>query len=349
MKKHLICGKAAMAGILSAALLAGTAFPSVAGMASRSLTTETEAAEAETESAETTETEAETTESVETSETKVETTESAGTTETEAETTGSEETSETEAETSADGEISESDIEAFFSNTVMTGDSVMVGFRNYCMRSSDPLLKSLSFLASGSFSVHNALWPVSSKSVHPVFQGAQRPVWESISMLQAEKVFMFFGLNDMNMGTDTCERYQDVIANIRQLSPDIQIYIISMTYTLNGRGKGRLNNDNISVFNAQMKQLAEDNVWGFIDMATPLAEGTGNLAPQYCSDNYVHQTNAAYQVWTEVLRQYAREQLMAAALEEETASEETLEEESTEAEETSGETETSRVIEASRS
>ncbi len=221
----------------------------------------------------------------------------------------SEAAQENEEEVLQEREVSEAEIDAFYNGSVLVGDSVMLGFRNYCMRSSDPFLKSFNFLASGSFSVHNALWPVSSKSVHPIYQGAQRPVWESLALMQAKKVFLFFGLNDLNMGNDTCECYQQVVANIKQLCPDAEIHIMSMTYTLRGKGKGRLNNDNIRVFNAQMKEIAEANGWGYIDLATPLSDANGDLAPEYCSDNYVHQTSAAYQVWTNVLRQYARDQL----------------------------------------
>lgn len=204
-------------------------------------------------------------------------------------------------------EVADSEIDSFFADSVLVGDSVMMGYRNYCMRSQEPFLKSLKFLASGSFSVHNALWPVNDESVHPLYQGAQRPVWESISLMQAKKVFMFFGLNDLNMGNDTIPCYQQVIGNIKQLSPDAQIHIISMTYTLKGKGKGKLNNDNIRAFNSQLRQLAADNGYGFIDMATALADTNGDLAAEYCSDNYVHQSRAAYQVWTNVLRQYAKD------------------------------------------
>ncbi|MEY8336825.1 GDSL-type esterase/lipase family protein [Lachnospiraceae bacterium 62-35] len=206
-------------------------------------------------------------------------------------------------------EIGESEIDSYFKDSVIVGDSIMLGYRNYCMKSNDPFLRSLSFLASGSFSVHNALWPVNDKSVHPIYQGAQRPVWESISMMGAKKVFMFFGLNDLNMGDDTCELYQQVIGNIKELSPDAEIHVIAMTYTLKGKGKGKLNNNNIRAFNVQLKGLAEENGWGFIDMATPLSDANGDLAAEYCSDDYVHQSRAAYQVWTNVLRQYAKDQL----------------------------------------
>lgn len=205
----------------------------------------------------------------------------------------------------------EEEIDAFFDGSVFVGDSVMMGFRNYAVGRRNTYLGRMQFLASGSFSVHNALWPVGGKSVHPIFQGQQRPVWESLGMLQAKKVFMFFGLNDMNMGSlqDTCACYAQVIANIKANCPDAQIHIISMTYTLHGQGKGRLQNDNIRMFNEMLKQMALENGWGFMDLATPLSDANGDLAAAYCSDNYVHQTTAAYDVWSVVLREYARSQI----------------------------------------
>ena len=72
-------------------------------------------------------------------------------------------------------------------------------------------LKTPYCLAAGSFSAHNALWPVSEKSVHPVFQGQQRPIWESISMMDVGNVFLCFGLNDLNIDDKTIECYKEVI------------------------------------------------------------------------------------------------------------------------------------------
>ncbi len=205
----------------------------------------------------------------------------------------------------------EEDIDAYFDGSVFVGDSVLMGFRNYALKRGGPCLGRMQFLASGSFSVYNALQPVSSKSVHPVYQGQQRLVWESVGMLQAKKVFLFFGLNDLNRGSleSTCGRYAQVIANIKANCPDTEIHIMSMTYTKQGKGKGKLNNPTIRQFNDMLRQMALDNGWGFIDIATPLADGNGDLAAAYCSDNYIHQTNAAYNVWTAVLKEYAKSQL----------------------------------------
>ena len=208
-------------------------------------------------------------------------------------------------------EISEQEIDAYFADSVFVGDSIMLGFRNYCMKQKDSFLNNIQFLAAGSFSVSNSLWDVTSKSVHPVYQGKKRHVWESISMMGCKRVFLFFGMNDLNISglEGTCEKYKQLISNIKEKSPDAEIHIISMTYTLKDAGKGKLKNDTIRDFNLLLQDMAKENGWGFMDMATPLADENGDLATKYCSDGYVHQSRAAYDVWSTVIRDYARAQL----------------------------------------
>lgn len=125
-------------------------------------------------------------------------------------------------------------IEAYLQNCIMVGDSVTVGYQNYCAKSSQPPLQSLRFLAATSFSAHNALWPVSEKSVHPLYRGEQRPVWESISLMGAKDLFLVLGLNDLNMGDDTCQCYQELADNILAWSPGIRIHVVSVTYAAKG-------------------------------------------------------------------------------------------------------------------
>ncbi len=207
--------------------------------------------------------------------------------------------------------ISEEEIDAYFADSVFVGDSIMLGFRNYCMKQKDSYLNDIQFLAAGSFSVTNSLWDVTQKSVHPVYKGEKRQIWESISMMDTKRVFLFFGMNDLNVSglEGTCEKYKQLISNIKEKSPDVEIHIISMTYTLKGAGKGKLKNDTIREFNVLLQDMAKENGWGFLDMATPLADENGDLAAAYCSDGYVHQSRAAYDVWSTVIRDYARAQL----------------------------------------
>lgn len=205
-------------------------------------------------------------------------------------------------------EVKEEDIDAYFANSVFVGDSIMLGFRNYSMKQKESFLNNIKFLAAGSFSASNALWDVTKKSVHPVYKGKKCHIWESIADMGADKVFICLGMNDLNVyGLEgTIENYKKLVANIKEKSPNAEIHIISMTYTLKDAGKGKLKNNIIRDFNVMLQDMAKENGWGYLDMATPLADENGDLLPGYCSDGFIHQSRNAYGVWTTVIRDYAK-------------------------------------------
>lgn len=199
------------------------------------------------------------------------------------------------------------DADKFFEHSVFIGDSVMMGFRNYVMGQPQGFLGGPEFLVSGSFSLRMALSKISETTIHPIYQGEQHYIWDSISMMGAKKAFLFFGLNDIDMeGVDgTCENYIEVIDKIKETSPETEIFIISTTNMLTGSEKGGLNNDNIRLLNDKMKEYCAETDVQYIDIAGFLTAEDGGLKPEFCSDAYVHQTYAAYEVWTKVLRGYA--------------------------------------------
>lgn len=203
------------------------------------------------------------------------------------------------------------EIDAYFDDSVFVGDSIMLGFRNYAMKRQETFLSRLNFLAAGSYSANNALWDVDEKSVHPVYQGEQRQVWESISLMGSKKVFLMLGMNDLNItGVEgSCEKYEELIGKIKEKNPDAEIIIMSMTYVLKGKETGKLQNDTIREYNEMLKEMAEKNGWGYVDVAEALADENGDLAAEYCSDEFAHQNPEAYDVWVSVLRKYADEHL----------------------------------------
>ena len=217
---------------------------------------------------------------------------------------------ETEGEEPTAGYVVEdAEIDAYLADSVIIGDSIVLGYRNYCTKSEEEKLKSIKFLAAGNFSAHNAFWEVSSKSVHPLYQGEQHPVWESVSLMGAKNIFICLGLNDLNIDDKTCEYYYQLVSNILELCPEVSINIISMTYTLKDQGIGKLNNDEIRIYNEQLQEMAAENGWGFVNIAPLLADEEGNLKAEYCSDGFLHQMPAAYEIWTQALRQYVGKML----------------------------------------
>ena len=203
------------------------------------------------------------------------------------------------------------DIGNFYKDSVLIGDSVAMGFSLYAARNATvPIFQNLKFLTRGSYSVHNAFSKITSKSTHPIYGGEQHYIWDSIKLVNAKHVYSFFGLNDLYDGVEyTVQKYLQLIDKIKTENPDVDFTIISTTPMYKGSEKKNLNNANIRALNEQMKAVAAANGWGFIDVATPLTDAAGCLAPKYCSDKYVHQTNSAYAVWQQTFEQYAEAHL----------------------------------------
>lgn len=212
----------------------------------------------------------------------------------------------------------EDEIANYFQGAYVTGDSVAYGFQLYANRqkANSAILQNLGFLTRGSFSAHNAFMAISKKSVHPTYQGAQHHIWDSLQLVGAKHVFMFFGLNDLNIGgvDSTVDYYVRLINQIRAVNPDIAFTIISTTPMYQGSEKGKLTNANIDALNARMQALCAENGWGYLDIASHLKAANGTLAAQYCSDHYVHETNAAYAIWLQCFHDYAQEKLIAEKL-----------------------------------
>jgi lysophospholipase L1-like esterase len=209
---------------------------------------------------------------------------------------------------SSDSFLADEDADEFFRDSVFVGDSVMKGFCNYVMRQEAGFLSDPQFLVSGSYSLRMALTPVDQKTIHPVYQGEQRLIQDSLQMMGAKKVFLFFGLNDLGMNDVefVYRAYQKFIGLLEEACPDIEVYVISTTYMRIGSEKSDLNNTNIRTLNKLMKTASD--IWreyGYIDIADYLLDEEGGLREDYCSDGYVHQTPAAYDVWTHILRCYA--------------------------------------------
>ncbi len=224
---------------------------------------------------------------------------------------------ETEPETSAAQEKlppTEEEIGNYFNGAYVIGDSVAYGFQLYAARNkaSSPIFQNLGFLTRESFSVHNAFMDISKKSFHPIYQGEQHYIWESLQMVGAKHVYTFFGLNDLNIGgvESTVDYYGRLLNQIKSVNPEVDFTIISTTPMYRGSERKKLTNANIDALNAQMQAQCEANGWGYIDVASHLKDSDGTLAAAYCSDHYVHETNAAYAVWLQAFHDYAQAQLM---------------------------------------
>lgn len=207
--------------------------------------------------------------------------------------------------------LSESECDAYFSDAVFLGDSIMIGWRNYVLseqNKSASFMGNTQFLVAGSYGAGHAVSALTAKdAVHPTYQGEKMQAQDAIAAMGAKKVFILFGLNDLAIyGVEgTITNFQTLIDRIKTESPDTQITIMSSTYMMEGSEKTKLNNANLRKLNTALIDWTNNQGIDFIDVASSMVDSRGYLKAEYSSDAYVHITPEGYALWTKILRGYA--------------------------------------------
>lgn len=220
--------------------------------------------------------------------------------------------------TVTDADIGPDEIDSFFDDSVFVGHSVMMHFKDkyvaYKRGGDSGFLGGAKFHASGSFSYHNNLAPVSADSVHPLYQGEKMKIEDAVAAMGAKTVyFSGMALNEIGIfGAEaSAENLASVVDAIKAKSPDVKIVILANTYMVkNFNTYQKLHNGSISEYNNLLLDYCNENGYDFVDISTPLVGG-GCLADKYCTDNAeggsgCHLTADAYAIWTAVLRDYAK-------------------------------------------
>ncbi len=194
---------------------------------------------------------------------------------------------------------------SWFDDAAFIGDSVSLKLRTHCLTGA---LGKAQFFAVGSYSTVNALRPVSDGGPHPTYRGTVMTSEECIQKSGAKKVFIMLGMNDLSYGIDaTLPRYQTLVERILEKSPDVKIFIQSMTpmTATSTIINDKRNNANIKLYNQRLQKMCEENGWYFVDVASVMYDDKGaNLRTEYCSDPVdmgVHFTKAGCERWVEYL------------------------------------------------
>ena len=219
--------------------------------------------------------------------------------------------------TITDADIGPDEIDSFFDDSVFVGHSVMMHFKDkyvaYKRGGDSGFLGGAKFHASGSFSYHNNLAPVSADSVHPLYQGEKMKIEDAVAAMGAKTVYLSgMALNELALfGAEASVSNLAAVADaVKAKSPDARIVVLANTYRTRdfNDSRNKLNNAGISEYNNLLLDYCNENGFDFVDVATPLMEN-GCLADNDKSNSNClgcHLTTDAYAIWTAVLRDYAR-------------------------------------------
>lgn len=192
--------------------------------------------------------------------------------------------------------------DAFFSEAAFIGDSVTLKLRNY--HTANGVLGNTTFLCQGSYSAAHAV----NNTMYLNYQGQETTPQDALAACGAKRVFILLGMNDIALwGIDqTIVNWGKLVSNIRAKCPDIEIYIQSGTPIYLDGEIGSLNNANMDAYNVRLQAFAAENGCTYVDVNTPFKNASGGLASAYCSDEYVHFTDAACQLWVKILMEYVK-------------------------------------------
>ncbi len=198
---------------------------------------------------------------------------------------------------------------SWFDDAVFVGDSITVMLNLYCDNDPEALGK-VQFFCAESLGYNNAQWALDDpNAVHPYYRGDQQLTENCAELTGAKKVFIMLGMNDLEgYGIDeTMKACESLVNKIKSHTPDVKIYLQSVTPRLKEYEKTNLNNKIIDDFNVKLKAFCEKNQYKYLDINSIMRDETGALKPEYCSDPDVlgiHFTNEACGNWVQYLKNH---------------------------------------------
>jgi len=190
-----------------------------------------------------------------------------------------------------------------FEGCALIGDSISDGLRIYASRErkKDPsFLGGLEFLTATSY---NLKYAASSKpKKYLKYKGKSMRPQDAVKAMSADTVFIMLGMNDIFRDfEDSLTRYEKLIANIREESPDIKIYVLGVTPVVKGKERSGFTNERVDQFNELLADMTIRLNCQYISFTDQLRDETGGLKKEYSSDKFVHLKGGAFEIYAAAL------------------------------------------------
>jgi len=131
-----------------------------------------------------------------------------------------------------------------------------------------------------------------------------------ITQSKPQKIFIMIGINDLLNNIETTkilDNYQKIITTIKNDSPKTKIYIESvlpLNFELD-KSKRPVNNQNISDFNNNLKNFADNSTIFYINLFPAFLNSSNQLDKQYTLDG-IHLNGSGYLLWKNQISKYIK-------------------------------------------
>lgn len=182
-----------------------------------------------------------------------------------------------------------------FADAVFIGDSRTEGLQI------NTGLTTARFLAAKGLKVDTAL----KDNVIKLKSGSKGTVIDGLKEGTYNRVYLMFGMNELGwpyLDVFT-NRYEQLIDEIKKVQPNSTIYIQSIIPVTKEKSDNDsiYNNENISKFNKAIKDMADENGYIYVDVASAVMNSNSSL-PSDASSDGVHLNKEYSQKWLNYLR-----------------------------------------------
>jgi lysophospholipase L1-like esterase len=121
-----------------------------------------------------------------------------------------------------------------------------------------------------------------------------------------EKLFIMIGINDLNQGRGVeyiLDNYKNILEIFKADIPGTKVFIQSLLPVNNQIFKNNAVNEKIRLLNANLKELAEELSFQYIDLFSSFLDSNNQLDAQYTSDG-VHLNGEGYLIWKKTIEKY---------------------------------------------
>ena len=182
---------------------------------------------------------------------------------------------------------------SFFKRTAFLGNSITMGLDAY------KIITEADFYCHEGLTVYGVLHDTLPKQKLTVIEQLVK------NKEKYDKVFLMFGTNETGLydKSEFIEDYSKVIDTIKKKMPDVKIYIqtiLPITEKKSKENKYNLNNEQINIYNKQLKELAKEKDVQLLDVASVFKNKNGTLPESWTPDG-VHLNPDYYYLWADYI------------------------------------------------
>lgn len=193
------------------------------------------------------------------------------------------------------------DLTEYFSDVIIMGDST--GYMLYQWNNLYHELDDALFMTRGGVSINSLV--IGSRKYF--YNRKELRAEDAVAACGRKKLYVMLGANDIpQFGIEkTMLLWDSLLGKIQEKTPDIEIYIQSLTPVWTPAEYEGFTNEIIDEYNVVLEAYCQENGYHYVGIAHYFKDATNGLARAYCSDDFVHTSYRGSEVWAQCLKEYA--------------------------------------------